>query len=175
MAGRITFSPEFKKQVHQWLKDHKSGTRVATIEAARKHFKGKALDKAGKKCADPTEATMGLWYNEAHPPKPRKAKAGAAKKSPAAKGKPGPKRKTPVSDAIAQGSARLIEQARDLERRIHNELADGLKNIDALHDQLSKRMADYEHIFNKKAEDVLGKNSDLRATLKKVGLLRDAK
>ena len=118
---------------------------------------------------------MGLWYNEVHPPKARKGKGAAAKKKAAAKGKPGRKPKTPVSDAIASGSARLIDQARELEKRIHNELADGLKSIDAMYDQLAKRMADYEHIFNKKAEDVLGKNSDLRATLKKVGLLREGK
>ncbi|MBI1321544.1 MAG: hypothetical protein GC168_21720 [Candidatus Hydrogenedens sp.] len=172
MAGRITFSPEFKKQVHQWIKSNKAATRVATIEAASKHFKGKAVDKDGKKCADPSEATMGLWYNEVFPPKARKKKAAAAAKKKASPGRP---RKTPVSDAIAQGSARLIEQARELEKRIHSELVDGLKSIDAMHDQLSKRMADYEHIFNKKAEDVLGKNRDVRETLKKVGLLRSAK
>ena len=168
MAGRITFDPKFKTTVQKWMKANKAKTRVATIENAAKHFKGKAVDKNGKKAKDPSEATLGLWYNDAFPPKRRKKKAAAKKKAGAKRAS----RKTPVSDALSSGSGRLLEQARDLEKRIHQEIVEGLKGLDEMHDALSKRMSDYEHIFNKKAEDVLGKNKDLRSKLKKVGLAR---
>ena len=174
MAGRVTFSPEFKASVQKWMKDNKAPTRVATIEQAGKHFSGKAVDTNGKKAKNPSEATLGLWYNEKFPPKQRKKrkKSGAAKtKARAAKST----RRTPLSDALTQGSGRLIEQARELEKRIHSDLVEGLKSIDELHDQMAKRMSDYEHIFNKRAEDVLGKNKDLREKLKKVGLNRGTK
>ncbi len=167
MAERITFAPEFKSQVQDWMKANPKKTRVATIEAAGAHFKGKAKTKDGKKTKDPSIATLGLWYNSVVAPKPRKGKAKAK-----AAGRPRGTRKpkTPVTAAISKTGTRLIEQARDLEKRIHGELVDGLKSLDALHTQLSEKMSEYEKIFNRKAEDVLAKNKELRDTLTRVGL-----
>lgn len=170
MADRITFAPAFKAEVQEWMKTNKQKTRVGTIAAAGAQFKGKAKTKDGKKTKDPSEATLGLWYNDAIGTKPRKAKAKA-------KAVPGRKRgpragetATPVSNVYSKTGTRLIEQARDLERKIHTEIVDGLKAIDAMHNQLSAKIAEYESIFNRKAVDVLSKNKDVRDTLSRVGL-----
>ncbi|MFM1921050.1 MAG: hypothetical protein RLZZ303_2684 [Candidatus Hydrogenedentota bacterium] len=169
MAERITFAPEFKAQVQEWMKANPQKTRVATIEAASAHFKGKAKTKDGKKCNDPSLPTLGLWYNAAIGTKPRRGKAKTKASGP--KQPRGRKAAaTPVSSAISKTGTRLIEQARDLEKRIHGEIVDGLKSLDALHTQLSEKMAEYEKIFNRKAEDVLAKNKDIRETLSRVGL-----
>jgi hypothetical protein len=169
MAERITFSPDFKAEVQAWMAANPQKTRVATIAAAAAQFKNKAKTKEGKKATDPSIATLGLWYNSVAAPKPRKGKAKA--KVATAKKRPGRKpAATPVSSVISKTGTRLIEQARDLEKRIHDELVDGLKSLDALHNQLSDKMAEYEKIFNRKAEDVFAKNKDLRDTLARVGL-----
>lgn len=167
MAERITFAPDFKAQVQEWMKANPQKTRVATIEAAAAHFKGKAKTKEGNKCNDPSLPTLGLWYNAAIGTKPRRGKAKASATKQARGRKAGA---TPVSSAISKTGTRLIEQARELEKRIHGEIVDGLKSLDALHAQLSEKMAEYEKIFNRKAEDVLAKNKDLRETLSRVGL-----
>ncbi len=168
MADRITFAPAFKAEVQAWMQANPQKTRVATILAASEKFKNKAKTKEGKKAKDPSVATLGLWYNGVAAPKPRKAKAKAA--ATAKKRGGGRKAATPVSAAISKTGTRLIEQARDIEKRIHGELVDGLKSLDALHNQLSEKMAEYEKIFNRKAEDVFAKNKDLRDTLTRVGL-----
>lgn len=168
MAERITFSPVFKAEVQAWMAANPQKTRVATIAAAAAQFKNKAKTKEGKKATDPSIATLGLWYNGVAAPKPRKGKAKV--KAATAKKRPGRKPATPVTSAISKTGTRLIEQARDLEKRIHDELVDGLKSLDALHNQLSDKMAEYEQIFNRKAEDVFAKNKDLRDTLARVGL-----
>lgn len=176
MAERITFSPEFKAEVQAWMAANPQKTRVATIAAAAAQFKNKAKTKEGKKATDPSIATLGLWYNGVAAPKPRKGAGKAKAKAAAGKKRPGRKpASTPVSSAISKTGTRLIEQARDLEKRIHDELVEGLKSLDALHNQLSNRMSEYEKIFNRKAEDVFSKNKDLRDTLARVGLASKSK
>jgi hypothetical protein len=166
MADRITYLAAFKAEVQAWMQANPQKTRVATIAAAAEKFKNKAKSKDGKKAKDPSIATLGLWYNGVAAPKPRKPKAAAAAKKRGGRKAAG----APVTAAISKTGTRLIEQARDIEKRIHGELVDGLKSLDALHNQLSEKMAEYEKIFNRKAEDVFAKNKDLRDTLTRVGL-----
>jgi hypothetical protein len=167
MADRITFAPEFKQEVQEWMKANPQKTRVATIAAAAEQFKNKARSKDGKKVKDPSIATLGLWYNGVAEPKRRgKAKASTAKRG-AGRGRR--RSETPVSQAISKTSSRLIDQVRDLEQRIHGEIVDGLKNLKQLQDQLALKLSEYETMFNRRAEDVLAKNQEFRELLGRIG------